>query len=121
MPSLTVNSRRASDLNRSATTKFNYEVKTTMTQNIFLLILLVFIAPIDSLAGCIEGNCENGQGVMLFDDGSKYEGHFKDEMLDGIGSLIYANGNHSVGEFKKSLISGKGAESTTSPHGDLKC
>ncbi len=41
---------------------------------------------------CIFGDCQNGQGIYVKRDGSRYEGEWKDGQKHGKGQLIYANG-----------------------------
>lgn len=42
--------------------------------------------------GCISGNCENGTGTYLWENGQKYEGEWKDGKMDGTGTLYLENG-----------------------------
>ena len=79
---------------------------------------------------CAQGNCVNGQGILTWTDGTKYEGEFKDEKMtgqgtfthkdykyvgefkddkfNGQGTLTYGNGNKYVGEFKDDERNGQG-------------
>ena len=45
------------------------------------LLLLIAISPVlifsQNTGRCI-GNCENGQGTWIWDDGDKYDGKWKD-------------------------------------------
>ena len=38
-----------------------------------------------NLLGCIEGNCQNGQGTYIFRDGARYIGSFKNALPHGQG------------------------------------
>jgi hypothetical protein len=62
----------------------------------------------DIQSGCISGDCENGQGVFAYPDGSKYEGQFKEQKPDGWGTFTYTNGDRYVGTFRAGLKHGKG-------------
>jgi len=62
----------------------------------------------DIQSGCIDGDCENGEGVFAYSDGSKYEGQFRAGKLDGQGSWFFPDGKKYVGSFKNNLPHGKG-------------
>ena len=51
---------------------------------------------------------QNGQGAATFDDGRKYVGGYRDDMMHGQGSLTFASGSNYVGEFKDDNLHGKG-------------
>ena len=60
-----------------------------------------------SFAGCIQGNCKNGQGTWRYDDGAKYVGEFKNGGFfsfgerHGQGTYTYPDGSVVVAIFKK--------------------
>ena len=56
---------------------------------------------------CIEGDCENGTGTRNW-EGDIYEGEFKDGELNGQGKIIYKNGTIEEGEFKGGGLNGQG-------------
>ena len=59
-----------------------------------IVCLFGFILVITQLHGqCLSGNCENGAGVLLLDDGSRYIGQFKNGQLEGVGTRRYADGS----------------------------
>lgn len=59
--------------------------------------------------GCVQGNCENGQGTYFYKAGSaKYVGAFKNELPEGLGTCTYANGDLYQGEWKEGAFGGKG-------------
>lgn len=60
-------------------------------------------------ANCISGDCENGLGTMVFENGNRYEGSFQAGKFDGNGLFKFINGDVYTGEFKAGLFSGKGA------------
>jgi len=57
---------------------------------------------------CIQGNCKNGFGIFVFDDGRVYEGQWGKGLFDGMGRLIFISGSKYTGEFKKGLMHGYG-------------
>lgn len=59
--------------------------------------------------GCIDGDCDNGQGTYVYKEGSaKYIGTFKDKTPHGYGTCTYANGDVYVGEWKEGAFEGRG-------------
>ena len=48
---------------------------------------------------CISGNCLNGDGTMLFSDGSKYTGQWKNGKKHGKGREIRFNGGIVTGYY----------------------
>ncbi|MDM8525035.1 hypothetical protein QUF80_16820 [Desulfococcaceae bacterium HSG8] len=52
---------------------------------------------------CIKGDCRNGQGVMIFPDGTRYEGLFENSKLHGKGTKEL-NGIRYEGHFKENLF-----------------
>lgn len=62
----------------------------------------------DIQSGCLTGNCVNGEGVMAYADGSKYEGSFEKSKISGIGTWYYPNNDKFVGNFANGLPNGKG-------------
>lgn len=43
-------------------------------------------------AQCVSGDCQNGFGGIIYPNGDKYIGEFKDGLRDGIGVLAYSKG-----------------------------
>lgn len=58
--------------------------------------------------GCISGNCQTGDGVFGYANGSKYEGKFRDGKPHGSGTFTDINGEVYVGLFRNGLRSGQG-------------
>jgi uncharacterized caspase-like protein len=59
-------------------------------------------------SGCLQGDCDGGQGIFAYPDGSKYEGQFLAGKPDGWGTFTYTNGDRYVGTYKNGLKNGKG-------------
>lgn len=60
--------------------------------------------------GCIVGDCNTGNGTMLFADGSKYEGGFVNGKINGFGTYYYANNSKYTGEWKDGYYHGEGTK-----------
>ena len=77
-----------------------------------ILTLVLFLNITNSVGAsegtCIQGNCNNGYGIFIFDDGRVYEGQWKMGLFDGMGKLIFISGSKYTGEFKKGHIHGYG-------------
>ncbi|MEO1435056.1 MAG: caspase family protein, partial [Bacteroidota bacterium] len=70
-----------------------------MTRALFCSLFLLTIAfGVD--AQCIEGDCENGEGVYVFSSGTRHEGLFKDGQPFGFGKRYYADGKRYEGQWK---------------------
>ncbi len=59
-------------------------------------------------SGCIRGNCENGKGLVVYPDGSRYEGDFLQNKPHGEGVFHYPNGDRYNGQFRNGLRNGAG-------------
>ena len=62
----------------------------------------------DYYNGELSEGKKNGQGNIIYANGTKYEGSFKNDFHDGFGKLIQLNGETYEGEWKKGKINGKG-------------
>ncbi|HHS95156.1 MAG TPA: peptidase C14 caspase catalytic subunit p20, partial [Phaeodactylibacter sp.] len=59
--------------------------------------------------GCIKGDCINGEGTYIYQDGvAKYTGQFKNGLANGQGVCTYANGERYEGEWKDGSFYGYG-------------
>ena len=72
---------------------------------IFLLLNVIFLDAFHSQ--CISGNCENGNGVKVYPDSSRFEGVFENSQRKE-GQYVYASGDRYVGSFQKNLRHGYG-------------
>jgi uncharacterized protein YkwD len=90
--------------------------KEDILKNARLLIIVcavIFITLLtygNAYAGCVEGDCINGQGTYVYSDGSQYSGGYKDGMYSGFGTLTMADGQKFSGEF---VINDKGESTMT--------
>ncbi len=63
--------------------------------------------------GCVEGDCINGFGTFLWENGSRYIGEFKNGSMHGHGNFHFGEksigkGGIYIGEFKNGFIEGYG-------------
>ena len=79
-----------------------------MKKIFFYLFLTLFFVPLSSHAKCVQGDCINGEGTFEYDDGSKYDGEWKNNIMEGYGTFIWPNGRKYIGEFKDNVLTGKG-------------
>lgn len=63
-------------------------------------------------AQCTAGDCDNGQGTYVYQNGSKYVGDFKNKKAHGYGELFYSDGRTYVGEWVAHKFEGKGVYTT---------
>jgi hypothetical protein len=62
----------------------------------------------DIQTGCISGDCNAGIGVMMYADGSRYDGMFQGGKANGEGVFSYANRTRYVGRLQHGLPHGTG-------------
>ena len=75
------------------------------TYLIILLLALTLNATTGALADeCIEGDCVNGYGTMVYSTGQKFSGHFKDGLRDGKGVFILPGGRKLEGIWQDNEI-----------------
>lgn len=56
----------------------------------------------------IGTNIRQGRGTLIWQDGSCFEGHFKNNKAKGKGRMIHANGDVYEGEFQENKANGDG-------------
>ena len=77
-------------------------------KRIFLLIIMfsMFASAVYAYE-CTVGDCQNGQGTLIFPDGNKFIGNFKNGKPSGQGVLILPEGKY-VGQFENGFFHGQG-------------
>jgi hypothetical protein len=73
-----------------------------------VLGILIFHIAYPSTNKCIQGNCENGNGVYAFHSGMQYDGEWKNGKRDGQGTLTYPDGSSYTGGWKNNRMHGQG-------------
>ena len=58
--------------------------------------------------GCIGGNCVNGIGTWLFENGDEYTGEWVGSNRTGLGVYDWENGSYYYGYFVNGILEGKG-------------
>ncbi len=85
-----------------------------MKKTFFLFILSII--PLSCIStdlyknntGCIKGDCSNGIGTYVFDNGDTYTGEFKNEYINGTGTSKYADGSIYTGQWHRASREGSG-------------
>ena len=62
-----------------------------MRKLLLLAILPAFL--FSQNTGRCVGNCNNGQGTFIWDDGEEYDGEWKNESFQGDGTYKYESGS----------------------------
>lgn len=96
---------------------------------LFLFVGIGFVSIVN--AQCTEGNCYEGNGTYLFENGDQYKGQWKkglpfgygvyeftsgdvykgawkDGQMEGRGTYTYNNGDKYIGEWKAGKMNGRG-------------
>jgi len=67
----------------------------------FFIVILFFSNISFALTGkVISGDCQNGNGTYLYDNGDKYEGDWRDGERNGHGKYTWPNGDIYEGDWK---------------------
>lgn len=93
-------------------TETNIKTQRQIHHNYMKFYFLTYIFSILSIglfAQCIEGECENGEGVFMNKDGDLYTGTFSAGKLDGKGICHFSWGTKYVGEWTDGNFNGKGS------------
>lgn len=58
--------------------------------------------------GCVSGDCVNGKGTYILDNGEKYVGFMKKGSREGKGTYYFNSGERYTGEWKNNMRNGQG-------------
>ena len=89
-----------------------------------ILFILLITVPFIGFGQCYDGDCENGVGTYIWEDGTISNGSWKDGKLNGIVQEIMYDENGVLlgtfdGEMKMGVISGWGTETIYDKEGYL--
>lgn len=75
-----------------------------------LLMLAAFcLLVLTSLeAQCLSGNCAQGSGIMIYNNGTRYIGDFRNSLREGWGSCVFADGSKYEGSWINDRPDGAG-------------
>jgi len=62
----------------------------------FILMIILFVPTVSFGDECVEGDCVDGKGTMVFATGHKYTGEFKDGVRHGEGIMQMPGGRKIV-------------------------
>ncbi len=76
-----------------------------MNKVLIIILMIICFAPPESFGDdCIEGDCVNGRGTMVYDTGHQFTGGFKDGGRQGDGVLLMPGGRKIVGTWQDNEI-----------------
>jgi SH3-like domain-containing protein len=75
---------------------------------IFNVIVAALMLPQVAAAICVQGDCKNGQGTVVLQDGRRYVGEFKDGVRSGRGLMTFPDGTKYLGDWKDDKPFGQG-------------
>lgn len=64
------------------------------------VIVAVMLLPQVAAAICVQGDCINGQGTVVLQDGRRYVGEFKDGIRSGRGLMTFPDGTKYLGDWQ---------------------
>lgn len=85
----------------------------SFTNFTFIALIIIAVSSLKTIAqnnfttGCISGNCNTGQGMFAFSNGTKYTGEFKDGKSHGKGIITDNKGNKTYGYWENGVKNGK--------------
>ncbi len=77
-------------------------------KKLFLLSSFLFLLSSVSMAQCIEGNCYDGNGKLIFKNGDMYNGLWVKGKMEGQGTYTWKNGDVYKGAFFDGEMEGRG-------------
>ena len=89
-----------------------------------IILILLVVVPIIGFGQCIEGDCENGVGTYIWEEGTISNGSWKNGELNGIVQEIAYDQEGNLqgsfdGQMKMGVISGWGTETLYAKDGYL--
>ncbi len=75
-------------------------MKQTVLKPILIGLWVILLPAMAGADQCVEGDCMNGTGTMVYSTGHRYTGEFKKGLRDGEGFMILPGGRTLKGRFK---------------------
>jgi hypothetical protein len=72
------------------------------------ILIMLLSCKEKSKIDCVEGDCLNGYGKFIYNDGIIYEGYFKDGKRHGRGKIYSPRGTYYEGDWKDHKPNGMG-------------
>lgn len=82
-------------------------------KNLVLVFLFSVISVQMCLSQCVEGDCKNGYGTIMYQSGNKYQGEFSNGLKHGYGKFIWKSGSKYKGDWVQNKREGDGEEILT--------
>ena len=80
-------------------------MKQRRITSILIVFTVLMLLSLGAMADqCIEGDCLNGKGTMVYSTGQKYTGEFKNGMRDGEGFMTLPGGRTLKGRFQYNTV-----------------
>ena len=73
-----------------------------------VLFITIYLVNFSQNTGCVYGDCANGYGKYIWENGDEYTGNWKNSEQNGEGSYTFKSGSKYTGEFKNGKRHGKG-------------
>ncbi len=86
-------------------------MKNTIQVRNAVLVLFIMLLTIPAFAqngNCLSGNCRDGVGTYLWNNGEKYVGGFQNGEMHGTGTYAWPNGHKYEGEWRNGRQNGLG-------------
>ena len=82
--------------------------RNNLIKSSFILALSMFLGISVASAQCKKGNCTNGTGTFHYENGTVYEGEWKNNERHGKGTCTWSDGTKYEGEWQNDKENGQG-------------
>ena len=77
-------------------------------KKLIIILISLYTLTVNLKAQCISGDCNNGTGIYLYEDKSRYEGLWRNEKPNGKGKIYFSSGSIFEGTFQDGIRNGFG-------------